>query len=411
MIVPTPPAPAEPPPAGTPEALPPPPALRPRVVPVAGNELTLFVESAPLIEAMVRDIRAAQTRVWLEVYIFHHDDLGRAVAEALAERARAGVEVRVLYDAIGSQSTPGSFFRALEEAGASVHAFHSLWEALWNFSFLRILNRRDHRKLLVLDDRVAYFGGMNVVNTASAADVKGAEHLPTSAGWRDVHLRLEGPDQRGVADSFDRSWRRAHGEKIPRRPAAYRKAVLARGAESIQFFDSGPGLKHSRAHRLFRRLLRAARRRVTLSMAYFLPVGGVLKELLRAPRRGVAVRVVVPGESDVPLVQHATRYLYYWLLRRRIRIFERQGSMLHSKVMIVDRSWAVVGSCNLDARSLWINLEFLAVIHSRPLALALEEVVAYEIAHSQRVTPQTYRERTWWRRLVNRLAWSLRWWL
>jgi cardiolipin synthase A/B len=414
MTLPTPPplgagvAPASPLIAGE---LPAPRALLPRTVPVAGNELTLFVESTPLIESMVRDIRAARTRVWLEVYIFFDDDAGRAVADALAERARAGVEVRVLYDAIGSQSTPSSFFRALEEAGASVHCFHSLWEALWKFSFLRILNRRDHRKLLVIDDRVAYFGGMNVVNTASAATVKEAEHLPTSAGWRDVHVRLEGLDQRGVADSFDRSWRRAHGEKVPRRPAAYRRCVLARGAESIQFFDSGPGLKHTRAHRLFSRLLRAARRRITLSMAYFLPVGGVLKALLRAPRRGVLVRVVVPGESDVPLVQHATRYLYSWLLKRRIRIFERLGSMLHSKVMIVDRAWAVVGSCNLDARSLRINLEFLAVIHSRQLAQALEEIVTYEIAHSERVTPQAYRERTWWRRLVNRLAWSLRWWL
>jgi cardiolipin synthase len=360
---------------------------------------------------MVRDIQGARTRVWLETYIFHNDDCGQAVAAALAERARAGVEVRVLYDAIGSQWTPGSFFRTLEQAGASVHAFHSLWEALWKFSFLRILNRRDHRKLLVIDERVAYFGGMNVVNTASAPAMQRVEHLPSSAGWRDVHVRLDGPHQRGVANSFDRSWRQAHGETIPRRPAAYRRALLARAAESIQFFDSGPGLKHSRAHRLFTRLIRAARRRVTLSMAYFLPVGDVLKALLRKPRRRVVVRVVVPSDSDVPLVQHATRHLYTALLRRRFRIFERQGPMLHSKVMIVDNTWSVVGSCNLDARSLWINLEFLAVIHSPAFAHALEEIVSYEIAHSQRITLAAFRERSWWRRLINRLAWALRWWL
>jgi cardiolipin synthase len=399
MTAPTPPAPAEAP------------ALAPRTVAVAGNELTLYVESGPLIDAMVRDVRAARTRVWLETYIFHDDDCGRAVASALAERARSGVEVRVLYDAIGSQGTPGAFFRVLAGAGASVHAFHTFWEALWKFSFLRILNRRDHRKLLVIDDRVAYFGGMNVVNTASAPTVRQAEHLPTSAGWRDVHVRLEGPAQRGVADSFDRSWRRAHGEKVTRRPAPYRRAQLARGEESIQFFDSGPGPGHTRAYRLFTRLIRHTRRRLTLSMAYFLPVGGVLKALLQAPRRGALVRVVVPAESDVPLVQHATRHLYSWLLRRRIRIYERQVNMLHSKVMIADRSWSVVGSCNLDARSLWINLEFLAVIHSRPLAQALEEIVSYEVAHSERITWHSYRERSAWRRFVNRLAWALRWWL
>ena len=143
-------------------------------------------------------------------------------------------------------------------------------------------------------------------------------------------------------------------------------------------------------------------------MAYFLPVGGVLKALLRAPRRGVLVRVVVPGESDVPLVQHATRHLFSWLLRRRFRIYERQVSMLHSKVMVADDAWTVVGSCNLDARSLYINLEFVAVIHSRQLAQALNRVMRFEVAHSKRVTLQEYRERTWWRRLVNRLAWALR---
>jgi len=166
-----------------------PPPLRPRCVVVAGNELTWFVESAPLIAAMVEDIRKAHTRVWLETYIFHDDHCGRAVRDALVERCRAGVEVRVLYDAIGSQSTPWAFFQPLVEAGATVHEFHSFWEALWRFSFFRVLNRRDHRKLLVIDDRIGYFGGMNIVDTASAAAVQRAEHLPTSAGWRDVHVR------------------------------------------------------------------------------------------------------------------------------------------------------------------------------------------------------------------------------
>src|SRR5262249_32701078 len=149
-----------------------------------------------------------------------------------------------------------------------------------------------------------------------------------------------------VAESFDRSWRRAHGEEIKRRPLSYRRGLLARGEESIQFFDSGPGLKHTRAARVFRRLLKAARRNVTLSMAYFLPVGKVLTELLRAHQRGVFVRVVIPGESDVRVVQYATCHLYRKLLRRRFHIYERQNSMLHSKVMVVDDQWSVLGSCN-----------------------------------------------------------------
>jgi cardiolipin synthase len=391
-------------------ALPSPTDAGPVRVQVAGHELTLYVETWPLILQMVRDIRAARTRVWLETYIFNDDAAGLAIAAALRERASAGVQLRVLYDAIGSKATSGAFFRPLEQAGVQLHAFHSVWEALWKFSFLRILNRRNHRKLLVLDDTIAYFGGMNVVDTTLGL-VAGPEALPTSAGWRDVHVRLTGPQQREVAESFERSWRRAHGEPITRRPRWYRRGQLASGEESIQFFDSGPGLKHSSAARLFARLIRAARRRITFSMAYFLPVGGVLREVLRAPRRGVPVRVVVPGESDVALVQHASHHLYTRLLRRRIRVYERQTSMLHSKVMIVDNAWAVVGSCNLDARSLLINFEFLAVIHSRNLARILNRIVGEEIAHSKRITLEAFRERNWWRRLVNRLAWSLRWWL
>jgi len=387
------------------------PGLGPVTVTVAGQELSLFAETLPLLTSMILDIRSARQRVWLETYIFHDDAAGQAVAEALKDRARAGVEVRVLCDAIGCQATPAALFDDLRLAGVQVHEFHSFWEALWRFSLLRILNRRNHRKLLVIDDRVAYFGGMNVVDASSVLTIEQAEHLPLSTGWRDVHVRLVGSRQGEVAESFERSWRSAQGEKISRRPKAYRQAQLARGEESIQFFDCGPGLKHTRCSRLFTQLIRTARKRLTFSMAYFLPVGVVLRGLLRARKRGVFVRVVVPGQSDVPVLQHATRHLYSLLLRRRFRIYERQLAMLHSKVMIVDDRWTVVGSCNLDARSLHLNLEFVAVIQSPQLARLVNNIVAFEIERSERVTYKRYRERSWWRRLVNRLAWLLRWWL
>lgn len=385
--------------------------IAPVTLTVAGHELTVFVESVPLVAQMILDIRSAGQRVWLETYIFNDDAVGRAIAEALKERARTGVEVRVLYDAVGSQAAGGTLFEEMRQAGVQVHEFHSIWEALWKFSLLRILNRRNHRKLLVIDDRVAYFGGMNIVDASSRLSIEQVEHLPLSAGWRDVHVRLIGPQQPEVAESFDRSWRQAHGHKVESRPRPYRQARLVAAEESIQFFDSGPGLKHTRAGRLFNRLIHTAQRKLTFSMAYFLPVGSVLRNLLRARKRGILVRVVVPGVSDVPLVQRATEHLYSLLLRRRFHVYERQVSMLHSKVMIADDEWTLVGSCNLDARSLWINLEFLAVIHSRSLAKVLNQIVLYEVARSRRVTLRDDRRKSWWRRLVNRLAWLLRWWL
>ena len=378
---------------------------------VAGHELTIFVQSLPMIASLVRDIHTAQKRVWVESYIFLHDVAGSAVAEALKDRARMGLDVRVLYDAIGSQTTPSVFFHQMAEAGVQVHAFHSVWEAVYRFSMLRLLNRRNHRKLVVIDDRIAYFGGMNLVDQGSAALVEHAEHLPISAGWRDIHVRLTGPQQSELAESFDRSWRRARRLPVKRRSRSYRRALPAAGAESIQFFDSGPGRKHTRAARVFTQLIRRARHRLLLSMAYFLPVGPVLRQLIRAHRRGVFIQVVLPGESDVPVVQRATRSLYRRLLRRRFHIYERQRHMLHSKLMVIDDEWTVLGSCNLDARSLYINFEFLAVIHSRTFAKALSAIIQDEIDGSHRITLRSCAKQSGWQRLLDRLAWSFRWWL
>src|SRR5260370_1413748 len=183
---------------------------QPRRVVVADQELTVFAESPPLIEAMLADIRAARTRIWVETYIFFNDSAGEAVAEALKERARDGLDVRLLYDALGSSATPSSFFRRLENAGVQVHAFHSLWEALWRLAFFPSPTRRDHRKLLIIDDRVGYFGGMNLANPGYIPGSAPGRRRRRSTGWRDIHIRLNGPRQAELAESFELSWRRGH---------------------------------------------------------------------------------------------------------------------------------------------------------------------------------------------------------
>ncbi len=378
---------------------------------VAGNDLALFVQSWPMIERMIEDINAAGERVWLEVYIFAGDAAGRRVAEALARQARAGRDVRLLYDALGSQGTPPALFAELAAAGVKVHAFHSLLYALRNWSFLEILNRRNHRKLLVVDDRIAYFGGMNIIETAPPRRTEPREAAEIG-GWRDVHVRMTGPQVADVAESFDRSWQRAHHEPIDRRPRAYRRVRLPRGSQDfIRFYDSGPGLNFSRAVRVFTRLIGLARDRVLLSMAYFLPTGRVLRTIYRAGRHGAGITVIVPGVSDVPLVQRATRFLYEQLLKRDVAIFERQRSMLHSKLMVVDDRYTVVGSCNLDPRSLEINLEFLAVIRSKEMAAAAARICDEELAASRRVTIDDVNQHSLWQRLLDRLAYLFRWWL
>lgn len=380
---------------------------------VAQQELSIFLESPPLVAAMVDDIRKARKRVWLEFYIVQADSAGNAIADALIDRAAAGVDVRVLYDGLGCQLTPQAYFDRLSAAGAEVIAYHTIWDALRNLGrFTRIVNRRNHRKLLIVDDAIGYFGGMNITAT-SEETASAPRSVPDagSSGWRDVHVRLAGHQAGELAESFDRSWRRALRLRVERRPHAYRRGRLPLGSEKIRFYDSGPGRRHSRAHRVYRRLFRRARSRITISMAYFLPTGRVLGELLRAARRGVQIEVVVPSQSDVKLVERATRFMYPRLLRRGFKLHERQRRMLHSKMAVIDEEWSVVGSANLDSRSLGFNLEFLAVVRSRRFAEALREVCAYEIARSQRVTEAQCEAHGFWQRWLNWVAYQLRWWL
>ena len=161
----------------------------------------------------------------------------------------------------------------------------------------------------------------------------------------------------------------------------------------------------------FTRLMSTARQRLTISMAYFLPVGRVRRALFNCAKRGVRTRVVVPAFCDMPLIHRATRYFYHVLLRRRFEIFERGEWMLHSKVMIVDDEYVVLGSSNFDVRSLWINWEFFALIRSRRLAAVLSEVIHREIQSSCRVTHSYWRTQPWWQRFLDRIAWAMRLWL
>ena len=381
-------------------------------VEVAGNVLVLFTESPPLVAAMVHDVRSARRRVWLESYIIADDAAGLELADALLERAAEGLDVRVIYDAVGSVGTSKAYFERLAAGGVQVHAFRTLWSTVWRRRFLTAFNRRDHRKLLIIDDDVAYFGGMNVVDQRgihSVADAK-ARHLPASAGWRDVHVRLTGDKQPEIAAAFDRLWKREH--RRSRTGAPWPIARLAeREGEAILTFDCRPTFRHRRPARVFVPLIVQAEREITVSMAYFIPVGRVLRALVRARGRGVRIRVVLPGVSDVRLVQWAARHFYQYLLRHGIEIYERRDTMLHSKVMVIDDLWSLVGSCNLDPRSLRLNLEFLAAIRSQEMAKAVKQICVYEIDNSDPVTLDKWHRRRWWQFLLDRIAWSLRWWL
>jgi cardiolipin synthase len=377
---------------------------------IEGHELCLFTEATPMWRSMVDDIRAAKRRVWLETYIYADDDAGRAIADALVDRARAGLDVRLMFDSVGSLTTPAAIFKRLRDGGVKVHEFHTLREALWRFALFRIFNQRNHRKLLVVDDTVAYFGGMNIVDQRDLNSVDDTErrHLPASSGWRDVHVRMVGPRGREIAQAMQQLWRYTEHQRMTRGRRWPIREMLASSEGRMFFFDCRPMFHYRRIQRVLVPLIRRAKHKITISMAYFIPVGRVLRELVRARRRGVHIRVVIPEKSDVRAVQCATRHFYSYLLKKGIKIYERKDRMLHSKAMVIDDEWSVIGSSNLDPRSLRTNLEFVAVFHSCDVAAALLGICKHEMQNSTRVTRRDCERRTCAQRLIDRAAWSIR---
>lgn len=348
----------------------------------------------------------------MEFYIFLADEWGMKVIQALQRKAREGLDVRLMVDAIGSAYLTREAASALVESGVQVHYFHTLSDAFWRRAFFRILNRRNHRKLVVIDDEVCYFGGMNIVDTRSLstdASVK-SRRLPIGAGWRDLHVRMAGPSAKELAEMMDRFWRwarREPGVRWPRWPVA---SMLQSPLERIYFFDSIPSRWSRRPRRVLAPLLEQSRERIVMAFAYFIPMPFVMRQLRRARKRGVQVDIIVPHVSDVPLVQGVTRSYYRQLLKWGIRVHERHETMLHTKAMVVDHRWVVIGSCNLDPRSLLSNFEFVGVFVSEPFAHLVSAALQYEMDHSQLVAAGEHKLGLM-SRLVHWIAWRLQRWL
>jgi cardiolipin synthase len=378
---------------------------------VCGQTATIYTQPLLFMEAMLSDFRAAQSRIWVETYIIRHDWIAKEFARVLMERAVDGLDVRLLYDTVGCIGVWPTYFARLRRAGVQVQGFHPLWKLLPRLD-LKTANVRDHRRSVVVDDAVGYFGGMNVGDFGGPGSKRPrfSRRSAVEATWPDVHVRLAGPRHADLAIAFESLWRRARGETPAPEPLWQLDEMLDGPEESICFFDSDPR-DPRRPELVLVPLFRAARESITLLVSYSLPLGAVLDELIAARRRGVQVRLVLPGDSDIKIVQYAARHLYQELHSHGIEIYEREGQMLHSKAMVIDGQWCVIGSCNLDPRSLWINLELFAVIRSRAMGALLEDVAADQLRHSRRIGREQIARRRWWQRAIDSLAWRFRWWI
>jgi cardiolipin synthase len=353
-----------------------------------GNQLEIYHSGEAAFAAMFQAVAAARQEVLLESYIFKDDAVGRAMLDELAAAARRGVMVRVLADALGSWATGSRFWRDMARRGIEAHLFNPLFKHLWYQPF------RDHRKLLIVDRSIGFTGGMNI----------GVEYgSPSAPGgpWRDSHVRVIGPAAWAMAIVFNEGWEHAGGQPIDLPPLAV--APDLPGAR-VLVLDARPMRGNREAASSLIAIAAAARKRLWITNAYFAPGHSAIRVLADAAHRGVDVRLLLPGRSDVPIVRHAGHGYFANLLHRGVRIFEYGGAVLHAKSLVADTHLSVVGSTNLDFRSFLFNAECNLVVFDAPFATRLEQTFEEDLTHSTEITLPAWQTRPRLHRTGDRLA-------
>jgi cardiolipin synthase len=360
-----------------------------------GNSIELFTDGRSGLESMLDAISSARRRVHLETYILRGDATGRRFVAALAERAATGVEVRVLYDAIGSLGLDPRVFGPLLRAGGDVVAFNPLrrFYPVW------APRRRDHRKILVVDGEIGFTGGLNLGDEywlGSAVD----RRSPTA--WRDAHVRITGPAVAMLEAVFLESWFRADGPDRPWIGAG--RAPSAEGDEAIAVVPDGPTYHRRRVRDLLAKALRDVSRRAAFVTPYFVPGRILHGALASAAERGVRVDLLLAGYTDHPILRWAARDRLPPLLACGVRVWEFEAAMMHAKCAVFDEARALIGTSNLDRQSLEHSYEVNLLVEGRELPGRLTRMIDDDIALSREVTSDALERRNFFERLRDRLA-------
>lgn len=357
---------------------------------LGGNEVKVFFRGEDAFASMCEAVASAKREILLESYIYKDDATGRSFLDGLSLAARRGVEVQVLADALGSFSTRSAFWQEMKRRGIHVRLFHPLFSRLWYQPF------RDHRKILVVDRRVAFTGGMNI------GEEYGSHAATHGKAWRDTHVRVAGPAAWEMAVVFSEGWTRAGGEPVELSPLPAEEAEAP--GTRILVMDSRPHRGQAESASALAAIVGGARRKVWITNAYFAPGWAAVRVLGQAAQRGVDVRLLLPGRTDVPIVRHAAHGYYDRLLGKGVRIFEYQNSILHAKSLVADGYVSVVGSTNLDFRSFLFNAECDLAMLDESVAQRLEEAFEEDLRGAVEVHRTLWRRRSVLRKMGDRMA-------
>ena len=362
-----------------------------------GNSLVLLKSGEDFFRELFAAIEQAKQSVYIEFYIVRADATGKRLAELLNSAVERGVEVCLLYDYVGCFDTPASFFRSLESRGVNCVPFNP--PPFRNG--LSWFDKRDHRKVAIIDSRVGFTGGMNI----------GDEYAGVSASqyWRDVGIRIEGSAVNELCRLFCESWQ-SETSSIPLNSYDIYPAKDS-GIDEVAIVSGGPHHNRSRIRAAFRMAIAGAAESVKIQTPYFVPGPRFIRALLRSVRRGAKVQLILPAKNDVALVGLVSRSYYATLIKGGIEVFERGGTMLHGKVMLVDGRWSVMGSANLDQRSFHRNYEVNVLVSSPAFGEQVDEMFEDDLALSRRISLEEHERRGFAIRLLERLVAPISWFL
>jgi cardiolipin synthase len=358
---------------------------------IAGNKVTLLFDGPRTLQAMTEAIEGAQDHINLESYIFDDDEVGKKFADLLIAKQRAGVQVNIIYDSIGSLDTAKEFFGRLRAAGIRLTEFNPVNPVRnpghWN------LNNRDHRKILVVDGRIGFTGGINISADYSHSSLfrsGSGRRRGQQLGWRDTHIRIEGPAVAELQLLFMSNWASQNQEALP--DLDYFPPLKPAGDKVLRVIASKPHGNFA-IYKAFVLALQQAQSAIHITNAYFAPDVQLLDALKAAAARGVDVKIIFPGKSDVGLSYYAGRSFYAELLRAGIHVYELQGSVLHAKTSVIDSVWSTVGSANLDMRSFLLNNEVTVVVLDAEFGMNMEAAFREDLSHSREVLLPEWEQR------------------
>ncbi len=375
---------------------------------IAGNKITLLIDGPATYAAMFKAIQNAKDHINLETFIFEDDEVGRRFADLLLQKHSEGVQINLIYDSVGCLHTPADFFQRLRDGGIRALEFNPINPAKAREKWL--LTNRDHRKILVVDGKVAFTGGVNISQVYSSSSLS-AEHHERNAreAWRDTHVQIEGPAVAEFQKLFLDTWARQEGPELPK--GDYSPPLNREGSDLIEVVASTPGQENRITYIMYVSAFIYAQNFIHLTNSYFVPDKQTLEALTDAARRGVDVKIILPGVSDELTVLYAGRSHYTHLLKSGVKLYEHRDAMVHAKTAVIDGVWSTIGSTNMDLWSFLRNDEVNAIVLGTDFATEMKAMFERDIAESNQIHLEQWKKRPFAERMKEWFARLLQYWL